>query len=49
MDKMLSHPSPKDTRDGLKNIRDNSKNIHDSPRISVIAPKDIHDSPKKSG
>ena len=41
MGKRLSHPSPKDISDGLKNIRDNSKNIQDSP-------EDIHDCPSEN-
>jgi len=49
MDKRLSHPSPKDISDGLKNIRDNSKNIQDSPEDIHDSLKDIHDSPRKSG
>lgn len=46
MGKRLSHPSPKDTRDGLKNIRDYFQNIHDSPEDIRDNPEKIHDSPK---
>lgn len=53
MGKRLIHPSPKDTRDGLKNIRDspetirgNSRDIRDGHKDTSDGLKNIHDSPE---